>query len=485
MLDYHRRGDRLVRAKYFWTFIFSAIAAAYVGWLFFGGSAAREQLSPGPLAAVHSSMNSQCAKCHQDFKPLNSDGNGSRLLLTALGVNDARALHEAHTTKVSCRECHPTQTDQPHHTNQLATDITSCAACHADHQGLGAHLARPADRVCNDCHADIASHRTKSLFEPAMNNVARFASLAPEQFAHPGFRSLPAEDNNDFKFNHQLHLLPGQWPKDGKPEGAWKLGQIPEDLREKYRTSPDQPLDALVQLDCNSCHVTATGSSESGAYMVPVNYEQHCQACHPLEVAKTLGGQVKSWNVRHGLKQQELREVLLGITTWVSDEERKESRLSPNAPLTPALPVPGKTPGANLAQQLSDPNQVDAWQKSLFREQCLKCHTETTAVAAKEAEPVDIPKPKIPERWFAHGRFNHRTHEAWANCRDCHAGAYANDAAGKPPIDDQRVLVPNIDNCVQCHAAKSTHEKFKATARFDCAECHKYHKQGGQTHVAP
>jgi hypothetical protein len=219
--------------------------------------------------------------------------------------------------------------------------------------------------------------------------------------------------------------------------------------------------------------------------MLPINYEQHCQACHPLEVAKTLGGQVKSWNIRHGLKQQELRDVLLGITTWVQEEDRKVSKLSPNVPLTPRLPVPGKTPGANLAQQLGDPNQVEAWQKSLFREQCLKCHTETTAVAAKEAEPVDIPKPSIPERWFTHGLFNHRTHEAWANCRDCHAGAYANDADGKPPLDDQRVLVPNIDNCVKCHAAQSTHEEFKAVARFDCAECHRYHATGGQNNVAP
>ena len=482
VLDYHRRGDRLVRAKYFWTLVFSAVAAAYVGWLFLGGAAARQQLSPGPLAAAHSSLNDSCAKCHSDFQPLSGDANGSRLLLSAMRFNDSQSLHEAHTTKVSCRDCHPQQTDLPHHPHQLAKHVSSCAACHADHQGSGALLARPADRACTTCHQDIANHRTKSSLDPALQNVLRFASLTPDTFAHPGFRSLPPEDKNDFKFNHQLHLLPGQWPRDGKPEGAWKLGQIPAELRDKYRTNFEQSLDALVQLDCNSCHTTT--ETDSGAHMLPVNFEQHCRACHPLEVAKTLNGNVKSWNIRHGLKQQELRDVLLGISAGVEKQDRSESKLSPNMPLGPAVPIPGKTPGNNLAQQLGDPGQVDAWQKSLFREQCLKCHTEATAIAAKEAEPIDIGKPKIPERWFAHAQFNHRTHEGWANCRDCHAGAYASEATGKPPLDDQRVLIPNIDNCVQCHAAKGTHEKFKATARFDCAECHRYHP-GAQTNVAP
>ncbi|WP_254510715.1 cytochrome c3 family protein [Anatilimnocola floriformis] len=475
VLDYHRRGDRLVRSKYFWTFIGTLVALAYVAWLFVGGTSAQQQLSPGSLAAVHSSLNSDCAKCHQNFKPLSADASGSRMLLAA--------FHETHPAKVSCRDCHPQQTDLPHHPNQLSTDEMSCAACHVDHQGSGAQLARPADRTCTVCHEDMASHRTRSQFEPALQSVAQFARLAPEQFAHPGFRSLPAEDKNDFKFNHQLHLLPGQWPKDGKPEGAWKLGQIPAELREQFKTSPDQSLDSLVQLDCSSCHVTAT--TDSGAYMLPVNFERHCQACHSLTVAKTLGGNTQTWNIRHGLKQLELRDVLLGISASVEKQDSSATKLSPNSPLGPPLPVPGRTPGFNLAQQLGDPGQVDAWQKSLFREQCLKCHTDASALSAKEAEPIDFLKPRIPERWFTHGAFNHRTHEAWANCRDCHAGAYATDATGKPPIDDQRVLVPNIDNCVQCHASKSTHEKFKATARFDCAECHRYHPTGAQPHVAP
>lgn len=473
VLDYHRRGDRLVRSKYFWTFVAALIAAGYVGWLVFGGAAAREQLSPGQLAAVHSTLNSQCSECHQDFTPLGEQAEGSRLLLA--GFNNTESMHQAHD-KVSCAKCHPGQAEHPHHSNQLATDNTSCAACHIDHQGASSKLVRTSDQACTRCHQDIAAHRSNSLFAQPIQNVASFAKSLAGEFQHPPFRSLPKTDVNHFRFNHQLHLLPGQWPKDGKPEGAWKLGQITEGLRERYRTSPNQPLEALVQLDCKSCHETEQPDSgaTAGAYMLPIDFERHCRACHPLQVAKTDAGQVRSWNIRHGLKQKELREVLLGIS---AEPFGPKGAAEPATRLPPNVPIPGKTPGDNLAQNLGDPGQVDAWQRSLFRDQCQKCHADESPSPAALTEPADFVSPQLTQRWFAHARFNHRTHAAWANCRDCHAAAYATEHAHKPPLDDQRVLVPNIDNCVQCHAPRSSHVTFRAAARFDCAECHRYHAE--------
>lgn len=476
VLDYHRRGDALVRSKLFWSVVGSFVAVAYLGWLVFGGASAREQLSPGKLAAVHSSLNSSCAECHEDFTPLSADAAGSNWLLSAFNFN-SQSAHAAHVDKVSCAKCHRSQAENPHHSNQLAGDIASCAACHADHQGATATLARPADQACTACHQDITAHRSKSVYKTPIENVARFAKTSASEFAHPPFRSLPKTDNNHFKFNHQLHMLPGQWPKDGKPEGAWKLSQIPVELRDRYRTSPTQALDSLVQLDCKSCHVAeqSAAGSDSGAYMLPVTFEQHCRACHPLEISKTVDGKLNSWNIRHGLKQSELREILLGISassSAVTPTEEKTPRLTPN------LPLPGKTPGNNLAQNLGDPGLVDSWQKSLFREQCLKCHADESATPAVLAEPSDFIKPMLPTRWLKHARFNHRAHESWANCRDCHAGAFATAAVSKPPLDDGQVLIPNIDNCVQCHAPQSTHATFRAAARFDCAECHRYHQRG-------
>lgn len=471
VLDYHRRSDALVRSKFGWSIVASFVACAYLCWLVFGGVAAHEQLSPGKLAAVHSSLNSHCAECHEDFTPLGGNSAGSQGLLSLLIFN-SRSAHADHANKASCAKCHTSQAENAHHTNQLAGDVASCAACHADHRGANAMLARPADQTCTTCHQDIAAHRSRSQFESPIQNVAQFAKTSASEFSHPPFRSLPQTDNNHFKFNHQLHMLPGQWPRDGKPEGAWKLGQIPAELREQYRTGPEQSLDSLVQLDCMSCHVT----EQAGQYMLPVVFEQHCRACHPLEVAKTVNGQRETWNIRHGLLQSEMREILLGISADTASRSSAEITVSPR--LTPNLPLPGKTPGNNLAQKLGDPGQVDTWQKSLFREHCLKCHADESPAPAMLAEPTDILKPQLPARWLKHARFNHRTHEAWANCRDCHAGAFATAAPSKPPLDDGQVLIPNIDNCVQCHAPQSSQAKFRATARHDCAECHRYHQPG-------
>ncbi len=470
VLDYHRRGDALVRSKYFWTGVCSIITAAYLGWLLFGGVAAREHLSPGKLAAVHSALNSSCGECHEDFTPLGSDTAGSKLLLTAFSA-DSRSAHDAHAHKVTCAKCHKSQAENPHHSNQLPAEGATCAECHSDHRGANALLARPDDRACTHCHQDITSHRRRSQYDAPIQNVAQFAKTIASEFAHPAFRSLPKTDNNHFKFNHQLHMLPGQWPKDGKPAGAWKLGQLPAELRDRYRTSSEQALDSLVQLDCKSCHV----ADRAGAYMLPVTFEQHCRACHPLDVSQTVAGKLNSWNIRHGLKQSELREFLLGISANAAHQPADVAKPR----LTPNVPLPGKTPGNNLAQNLGDPGQVDAWQKSLFREQCLKCHADESAVPAVLAEPTDFVTPKLPARWLQHARFNHRAHESWANCRDCHGRAFATDAPAKPPLDDGQVLIPNIDSCVQCHAAKSSHPTFRATARFDCAECHRYHQPGG------
>lgn len=469
VLDYHRHGDALVRSKFGWSIVASLVAAVYLCWLVIGGTAAREQLSPGKLAAVHASLNSKCAECHEDFTPLGGDAAGSQLLLSSLRVTSQDA-NAAHASNVSCAKCHQSEAKTPHHNNQLEADVGRCASCHADHRGTTAFLTRPADQACTDCHQDIAAHRSRSQFAAPIQNVAQFAKTSASEFAHPPFRSLPKTDNNHFKFNHQLHMLPGQWPKDGKPAGAWKLEQIPVELRERYRTSPEQALDSLVQLDCKSCHV----SEQAGAYMLPVTFEQHCRACHPLEVSKTVDGKLNSWNIRHGLKQSELRDFLLGVsaTSASVSAEEKTSRLTPN------LPLPGKTPGNNLAQNLGDPGLVDAWQKSLFREQCLKCHADESATPAILAEPTDFIKPNLPTKWLRHARFNHLAHESWTNCLDCHAGAFATDAASKPPLDDGQVLIPNIDNCVQCHAPQSSHATFRATARFDCAECHRYHQPG-------
>src|SRR6478735_7063311 len=72
-LDHYRRPNPLVRGKYWLSAIFVLAALAYVVWLMLPTAASQQQVSPGPLAAAHSSWNNDCAACHQNLQPLRSD----------------------------------------------------------------------------------------------------------------------------------------------------------------------------------------------------------------------------------------------------------------------------------------------------------------------------------------------------------------------------------------------------------------------------
>lgn len=471
---YLRRKGSFLWSKYVWSLLAVVLTGTYVGWIGLGGETAATQLSPGSLASPHAALNTKCADCHTAYVSASADGVGVNWVSQKLlGVTA-----HPHVTDANCSKCHQHES-KPHHSQQLAAEIASCAHCHADHRGASASLVRPDDQVCTICHENIGVHRSDDKHTPLFDDVAFFARAGEAKPAHPPFRSLPKTDDNNFKFNHQLHLLPGQWPKDGKPESAWSLDKIAAELRSQYK-SVDGSAKGLVQLECNSCHVPHRGdpSAQSGAYMLPIRYEQHCQACHPLQVFGETPTGPQLFDVPHGLKQAEVRQVLEGFSARLAGTTAQPTTPSPT--FTPRIPIPGKTPGNNLAQNLFNPSQVTAWQTRLLNDNCMKCHANEVEAAPGSTEAsfrklVGFAPPKIPERWLRHGEFNHAAHRGWADCKECHAQAYASEGKGKPPLDDQQVLIPNLDQCAQCHAPVSTHPTFRAAARFDCAECHRYH----------
>src|SRR5207248_6162761 len=96
-------------------------------------------------------------------------------------------------------------------------------------------------------------------------------------------------DPGNLKFSHYTHMRPGQGAK-------WTFDKIPEKggMRKRYLEfqqtfDKDVKETSLVKLDCASCHqLDATESSDwavgrsAGDYILPVIYDQHCKACHPL-----------------------------------------------------------------------------------------------------------------------------------------------------------------------------------------------------------
>lgn len=502
-LLYLRRGHAWYRSKYAWSLVALLIAAAYVVWLGVGGEPAAAQLSPGPLASPHAALNTRCADCHTAYVSTSPRGEGVNLASqTLLGMKAHPRISDT-----NCTKCHQTQS-QLHHSKQLEAEVASCATCHADHEGSRANLARPGDKVCTICHEGIGLHRQggKSDYEPPLDNVAFFGRAGDAKPNHPNFRSVPAKDVNNFKFNHQLHLLPGQWARGGDMKNAWTPDKLLAEFRGKYDTVPaefEETVDGqkqkrtidVVQLKCESCHVPQEGdpSAHSGAYMLPIRYEQHCKACHALDlqlmesVAQPAPAGITEppLLLPHGLNKREIDEFVSGISAKLKSGDKPRERYP--------VRIPGKTPAetskdaepASADTQNSVANRLEEWRPKIQEVMCGKCHkTEATITPGSSDDlfknAVGFARPKIPQRWLKHGEFDHRAHLAWAKCEECHVGTESpKDFLAKPVLDDENVLIPQIGKCAECHAPVNPHINKNSWARFDCVECHRYHPQAG------
>src|SRR5262249_4485583 len=78
--------------------------------------------------------------------------------------------------------------------------------------------------------------------------------------------------------------------------------------------------------------------------------------------------------------------------------------------------------------------------------------------------------------WYTLAKFNHAAHRG-VSCKECHDRAYADSS--NPSTSNTDVLIPNMANCVQCHAPASRWWKASGGVRYDCAECHRYHHLDG------
>jgi cytochrome c554/c'-like protein len=464
-LDHYEQPHPLVRAKWRLSAIVGAIAAAYLAWLLFGSRAAQQQASPGQLAASHATWNDDCLACHQNFKPLRSDA-----LLNSVSSTSNKEAHRE-SLDAACVKCHNTPV---HHAAAKADEVPNCAACHRDHNGLAADIVRPADARCLDCHRHIDQHRDgASGLAPATANVTGFGSKQTQSVSegpHPEFRSLQNDPGN-IKFNHWLHLQPGVAVTDAKH----KVELADLDERWQARFAAYAKAGGLLQLNCAACHQ----SDRDGKYMLPIAFEEHCRACHRLEVnAKDAAPQ----EVPHGMSAQRLSDFVGG---FLLSAEKSKQPLPATTDESGKLPlIPGRTLGENLAQKISQ--DVLAQRAAALRgtmTKCLECHfASPTANENVAADIADVAPANVPAVWLRHARFDHRAHRH-VECRSCHAAAYAfekrdkpqfiNPPAGTAPArDEQQVMIAGLENCASCHAPA---HGSSGGARHGCAECHLYH----------
>ncbi len=347
---------------------------------------------------------------------------------------------------------------------------------------------------------------------PAILDIKRVTQFAPA--GHPYFRSLGDPERGPAaakpytrqlkfaSFSHRLHMSPGM-AYDGDHQVVLTLGRLTETDRMRYGAK-QQSLYEPVQLNCDSCH--QSGDGRSGAwklersasgpkphdaramYGAPIVYENHCAACHPLTITSAAGaaGETagKSIAIAHRLPPAKLADE---IERYWQDRFLKEHPES----LTRRLPLPGA--GAQFEKQAAGDwiNERYRQSASHVNRVCGKCHQLTDRQPAQPPASRDamvdavIPRVApldIPRQFLAHAQFDHSPHRAVA-CIACHQDAFPPVArresfAQEPP--ESPLMIANRDKCLECHAPQSAGTATASGgARFDCAECHRYHNHEG------
>jgi hypothetical protein len=488
-LDYYKRPNFMERWKGTLALLAFLVTVGVAGaaWVLRDGG--RPYVSRGPVASVHAAWDDKCEACHTDFR---QQGKGS---VTAVLFGPS-AGHDA-SASLRCEQCHD---GTVHHGSALVAMTPGCGGCHRDHRGREASLVWLPDADCTQCHSNLKASTKEGKTEKDYDNaVTSFADK------HPKFRSLDS-DPGRLKFNHRLHMLAGQvvTPDQASP---WTLGKIADKAtRERYANAPwqkDKSDNAAVVLDCASCHrldagdfgitdanrpaglaSTALTPRAVGAYMLPVNYEIHCSACHPLTFDPNLkGADGQLVSVPHRIQPDAAKDFVWGAYAEAYGKKPLDQRVADALKAGPkaSRPLPGKLTEAEKAALGAVGKQTEDADQFLFKADvtradgflttgktaCGECHVFDTAGGSKKILPL-----MVKNVWLEHAKFSHVSHRA-ADCRLCHANAYGLLADGKTvnsesSIDHTNVLIAGIESCRQCHSPAGG-------VRSDCTECHNYH----------
>ena len=533
-LDYFRQTDSIQRSRHLFLFVAILVSS---GLLLLSvdlpklaqgevrsSSLVNWSTSHGEISRSHAAWKNQCEACHRSFTPIR-EGNVLALIWPS----------KDHVNwEVNCQTCHK-ETLSHVQTVSISEEL-SCSACHQEHRGLDAKLITSDNRLCLSCHVDLSRmpnppKESDKAHGAGWEKIHRFALNK-----HPKFVSLASgKDPGNIKFNHQLHMAPGQG-----------LGS---------NHNPATPM----QLSCSDCHRPAqTGNAETindpstEIDFQPIAYEEHCSKCHPMtdlrplieqkfavsdaaasQKIKASLGEVPS--IRHGVQLSELKGEIrraLSMISIYSDISLDENRDLPmvnlpgqKQPRQSAIasdePVKKVEPEVNdIALELNESPPLEALATltkaslealAMAGGHCSKCHHYQTRQTTEDAfegrlnflDPshrdllagamttsdslVEIAPANIKTVWLTKSQFHHRPHSL-VDCKACHESAYLKNAQTsysellKAPHEED-LMIPRMDNCVQCHGRQTGEGSMLVsmlsapqTAVSDaCTLCHTYH----------
>lgn len=399
----------------------------------------------GPLSSAHASLENDCQSCHTD---------------AFVAVTDN-----------ACVACHDDAHDHAPMTRQLAArgdpglfraslirigetfnrPQGRCVECHTEHEGAGP-MPATAQRFCTDCHDGMSTRLTDTKLGDAGDFGDSHPQFRPRVALSPGKPprfgrveiSRAIRDNNGLKFPHDVHL---------RQNGG--VARMAINLRVNTR--------GMSGLDCASCH----RPTPDRVGFQPVDMERDCQSCHSLAF-ESVGGVTRT--LRHGEPDQVIADL---YAYYRSTPPTRPLSLGGMARRRPGGYSEGEVYNIYFRETAVRPSRADEAVRAVFSRggACYDCHTITPPAAGNRNWRV-TPVHQA-SRYFQHGWFDHRPHDAasvrgkvtagQSECSYCHDAGRSNMAS--------QLLVPGIANCRECHGG----ENSGADVESPCASCHEYH----------
>jgi hypothetical protein len=547
-----------------------AVLAAIAAWSFLRRDAGL--ISNGPLASAHAALEADCAACHgggfsgaadracrachersagaplaalpatdpdagrwavadagsetmPDGTPAASAGAGAVAdasapavpaanpgATTAAGADPVAAPATAGDPGIYTLAAHWSVSPEDQRRTPLPAEVP-CAACHLEHRGRRAEIARVTDARCRTCH-----------------EFKSFTTGHPEFDFAAG--QLPDSDALTFPHSHHVNEL----------------------MRRRSLTD--------VEPACLACHEPRPETVAGEGGFRPIDFDRHCSGCHltaadrtpplpvaaangsaigveTLEAVRRRGGPAARWTAELSTAEflrfgdRVVKTPLRHEDPWVLHNLRLlRRRLYPDAGmadlLTASTGAPSGDAGALYAEAIATlERQAEGLrsrperelQAELARIEALLAElrhrvespgarlddggfrlaaapgaapdpAEAKAVAALAAdltepcrrchlvEDATIVRIEPDQRTLRRAEFDHRPHLLQRRCLDCHDAIPIADYLGKeepaPKAVDHAAIqdLPRIATCRECHAPRRASES--------CVTCHVFHPHPGQ-----
>ena len=370
----------------------------------------------GDISAPHKHFAEQCDNCHQKaFQTVQDE---------------------------TCVTCHASTTvhADPELFDLHALQDVRCASCHKEHNGTD-YLIRRDQKLCSDCHKDLSQR-----VETDLDNISDFSGQ------HPEFRPKLRVQVSDAAAEKPNML---EWQRV-----SLKRADIRHETGLKFPHDIHMDVNGLESptgnrtLECSSCHQT----DASGSYMLPLEFEQHCQECHQLTFDENSPDrELPHSNLQAMSSTLDEYYAFMALRGNYSDDDAS----------TPALITRRRIPGKVLtpaerktALAWAQEKAADVKEEMIEFRACGLCHK----VVRDTAEPVGwkVPDVQISQRWFTKGAFDHASHQA-SECADCHQATLSKHS--------EDVLLPGIKVCRDCHGGQADEDKLDS----GCVSCHVFH----------